>query len=43
MDDDRLDGGDDANMARIFEDVSSFLDMRTLRVMLMREHVFATE
>ena len=28
---------------RIYEDVSSFLDMRTLRVMLMREHVFATE
>lgn len=39
----RLYGGDDANITRIYEDVSSFLDMRTLRVMLMREHVFAAE
>lgn len=35
----RMYGGDTANMGRIFEDVSSFLDMKTLRVMLMREHV----
>lgn len=39
----RMYGGDDANMRRIFEDVSSFLDMKTLRVMLMREHVIAAE
>jgi hypothetical protein len=39
----RLYGGDDANMGRIYEDVRSFLDMSTLRVMLMREHVLITE
>jgi hypothetical protein len=39
----RLFGGDSANIKRIQEDVSAFLDMGSLVVALMREHVFVTE
>ena len=37
---DRLYGGDEANVKRIQEDVASFIDMKTIVVVLMEERVY---